>query len=295
MKQLVNFWYLIVDLARSFTFMDLLDVLLVTLLLYALIKLLRDSRAAQLVKGLIFLMLFYLLTNILQLKMINTILTYFFQSAFIVIVILFQPELRKALEQLGRSDVGTKLKIAVNLKDESDEVKNWRNVIDATIQATVILQQLKMGALIIFERKTKLGEIAATGTIIDAEASGQLISNIFFNKAPLHDGGMIIRDGRVYAAGCILPLTKNNSLSATLGTRHRAALGLSEESDAVVIVVSEETAQISVAIDGVLTRNFDKDTLRAVLEKEIVDTLNSSSSGNHTPWWQFWKKGDSNK
>jgi diadenylate cyclase len=275
--------------------MDLLDVLLVTLLLYALIKLLRDSRAAQLVKGLIFLMLFYLLTNILQLKMINTILTYFFQSAFIVIVILFQPELRKALEQLGRSDVGTKLKIAVNLKDESDEVKNWRNVIDATIQATVILQQLKMGALIIFERKTKLGEIAATGTIIDAEASGQLISNIFFNKAPLHDGGMIIRDGRVYAAGCILPLTKNNSLSATLGTRHRAALGLSEESDAVVIVVSEETAQISVAIDGVLTRNFDKDTLRAVLEKEIVDTLNSSSSGNHTPWWQFWKKGDSNK
>ena len=141
-----------------------------------------------------------------------------------------------------------------------------------------ILQQLKMGALIVFERKTKLGDIIETGTQINCEPSGQIVGNIFFNKAPLHDGAMIIRDGMIHAAGCILPLTKNASVSAELGTRHRAALGVSEESDAVAVVVSEETGQISVAVNGVLARRFTRDTLRDVLESYLIPQEEKTST-----------------
>ena len=144
--------------------------------------------------------------------------------------------------------------------------------------ATAILQKLRMGALIVFERQTKLGEIAETGTVVEAEPSSQLIANIFFNKAPLHDGAMIIRDGSIYAAGCILPLTSNDNVSAELGTRHRAALGMSENSDAVVVVVSEETGQISVAMEGKLTRNYNRVTLREVLESALIGAPEETSS-----------------
>ena len=145
------------------------------------------------------------------------------------------------------------------------------------VDATQILQQLRMGALIVFERQTKLGEIVSTGTVVEAAPSAQLIANIFFNKAPLHDGGMIIREGQVYAAGCILPLTSNENVSAELGTRHRAALGMSENSDAVVVVVSEETGQISIAMAGKLTRNYNRVTLREVLERELIGSPEDAS------------------
>ena len=152
-----------------------------------------------------------------------------------------------------------------------------RKAITAVVDGVGILQQLKMGALIVFERKTKLGDIIETGTQINCEPSGQIVGNIFFNKAPLHDGAMIIRDGMIHAAGCILPLTKNTSVSAELGTRHRAALGVSEESDAVVVVVSEETGQISVAVNGVLARRFTRDTLRDVLEGYLIPQEEAST------------------
>lgn len=288
-----NFWLLIIDLARSFTFVDLIDVVIVTILIYSGIKLVRETRAGQLVKGLILFILIFVISNVLQLTMLNTILTYFFQSAFVAILILFQPEIRKALEQLGRSNVGKKIASAVSMKDkEYDDTKAIRRAINGVVDAVTTLQGLKMGALIIFERKTKLGEIAEAGTAMDAEPSGQLIGNVFFNKAPLHDGAMIIRDGRILAAGCILPLTKNDTLSATLGTRHRAALGMSEESDAVVIVVSEETAQISVAVNGVLTRNYTKDTLREVLGSYLIPEEDSFQSRSKLTFFTKRKGAD---
>ena len=203
----------------------------------------------------------------------------FVQSAIIVVVILFQPEIRKALEQVGHSNVVKSLGSAVGGKDREAQNQALRKAISGVADATAILQKLRMGALIVFERQTKLGEIAETGTVVEAEPSSQLIANIFFNKAPLHDGAMIIRDGSIYAAGCILPLTSNDNVSAELGTRHRAALGMSENSDAVVVVVSEETGQISIALGGKLTRNYTRATLADRLEELLIGSPESSASG----------------
>ena len=179
---------------------------------------------------------------------------------------------------MGRSNMSKSIADAVTGRDRDEERQRIRKAINAIVDGVGILQQLKMGALIVFERQTKLGEIIETGTKINCEPSGQIVGNIFFNKAPLHDGAMIIRDGMIHAAGCILPLTKNASVSAELGTRHRAALGVSEESDAVVVVVSEETGQISVAVNGVLARRFPRDTLRDVLESYLIPQEEKTST-----------------
>lgn len=258
----------VLDLLRRFSFKDAVDVAIVTLLLYGLIKLVRDTRAGQLVKGIILLVALYLVSFYGDLMMLNGILRAFLQSTVIMVVILFQPEIRKALEQVGHSK--TVQSITSNLGGRSREDGGTRGAIEGVVEATAILQQLRMGALIVFERQTKLGEIISTGTLVDAGPSGQLIANIFFNKAPLHDGGMIIRNGRVCAAGCILPLTASDSVSAELGTRHRAAIGMSENSDAVVVVVSEETGQISIAVGGRLTRNYNRVTLSETLTAELI-------------------------
>lgn len=279
MDSLAQMGQTILNLARQFTLKDAVDVLIVTVLLYGVIKLVRETRAGQLVKGIIFLVILFLLSSWLNLMMVNAILHSFFQSAFIVAVILFQPEIRQALEQVGRSKVGQSLASAVGVKEKDHDKAETRRAIDGVVEATALLQQMRMGALIVFERHTKLGEIAATGTIVEADPSAQLISNIFFNKAPLHDGAMIIRGGRVYAAGCILPLTASDSVSADLGTRHRAALGMSENSDAVVVVVSEETGQISIAMNGKLTRNYNRVSLAEMLEKTLIGVTGKAPSG----------------
>ncbi len=267
----------VLDLLRRFSFKDAIDVAIVTLLLYALIKLVRDTRAGQLVKGIILLVALYLLSFYGDLLMLNSILRAFLQSTVIMVVILFQPEIRKALEQVGHSKAVQS--ITSNLGGKSRDGAETRAAIEGVVEATAILQQLRMGALIVFERQTKLGEIISTGTLVDAGPSGQLIANIFFNKAPLHDGGMIIRGGRVCAAGCILPLTASDSVSAELGTRHRAAIGMSENSDAVVVVVSEETGQISIAVGGKLTRNYNRVTLSETLFAELIGT-EGAAQGN---------------
>ena len=203
--------------------------------------------------------------------MVSKLLNYFFTFAFVAILILFQPEIRKALEQMGRNKMGQSIVDVVSGNRERDQEKiQMRKSINAIVEGVGILQQLKMGALIVFERQTKLGEITATGTQINCEPSGQIVGNIFFNKAPLHDGAMIVRNGMIHAAGCILPLTKDPAVAAELGTRHRAALGVSEESDGVAVVVSEETGNISIAVNGTLTRNYTKDTLREALERYLI-------------------------
>lgn len=276
-EAIASWWEWMVGIAMNFQFKDAVDIIIVAFLIYGVVKLVRETRAGQLVKGLFLLVILFIISSYFNLVMVSRVLAYFFQFAFVAILIVFQPEIRKALEQVGRNNVGQSIAAVVTGRDRSYDRAQIRKAINAVVDGVGILQQLKMGALIVFERKTKLGDIIETGTQINCEPSGQIVGNIFFNKAPLHDGAMIIRDGMIHAAGCILPLTKNTSVSAELGTRHRAALGVSEESDAVVVVVSEETGQISVAVNGVLARRFTRDTLRDVLEGYLIPQEEAST------------------
>lgn len=276
-EAIASWWEWMVSIAMNFQFKDAVDIIIVAFLIYGVVKLVRETRAGQLVKGLFLLVVLFIISSYFNLVMVSRVLAYFFQFAFVAILIVFQPEIRKALEQVGRNNVGQSIAAVVTGRDRSYGRAQIRKAINAVVDGVGILQQLKMGALIVFERKTKLGDIIETGTQINCEPSGQIVGNIFFNKAPLHDGAMIIRDGMIHAAGCILPLTKNTSVSAELGTRHRAALGVSEESDAVVVVVSEETGQISVAVNGVLACRFTRDTLRDVLEGYLIPQEEAST------------------
>lgn len=276
-EAIASWWEWMVSIAMNFQFKDAVDIIIVAFLIYGVVKLVRETRAGQLVKGLFLLVILFIISSYFNLVMVSRVLAYFFQFAFVAILIVFQPEIRKALEQVGRNNVGQSIAAVVTGRDRSYDRAQIRKAINAVVDGVGILQQLKMGALIVFERKTKLGDIIETGTQINCEPSGQIVGNIFFNKAPLHDGAMIIRDGMIHAAGCILPLTENTSVSAELGTRHRAALGVSEESDAVVVVVSEETGQISVAVNGVLARRFTRDTLRDVLEGYLIPQEEAST------------------
>lgn len=276
-EAIASWWEWMVSIAMNFQFKDAVDIIIVAFLIYGVVKLVRETRAGQLVKGIFLLVILFIISSYFNLVMVSRVLAYFFQFAFVAILIVFQPEIRKALEQVGRNNVGQSIAAVVTGRDRSYDRAQIRKAINAVVDGVGILQQLKMGALIVFERKTKLGDIIETGTQINCEPSGQIVGNIFFNKAPLHDGAMIIRDGMIHAAGCILPLTKNTSVSAELGTRHRAALGVSEESDAVVVVVSEETGQISVAVNGVLARRFTRDTLRDVLEGYLIPQEEAST------------------
>lgn len=276
-EAIASWWEWMVSIAMNFQFKDAVDIIIVAFLIYGVVKLVRETRAGQLVKGLFLLVVLFIISSYFNLVMVSRVLAYFFQFAFVAILIVFQPEIRKALEQVGRNNVGQSIAAVVTGRDRSYDRAQIRKAINAVVDGVGILQQLKMGALIVFERKTKLGDIIETGTQINCEPSGQIVGNIFFNKAPLHDGAMIIRDGMIHAAGCILPLTKNTSISAELGTRHRAALGVSEESDAVVVVVSEETGQISVAVNGVLACRFTRDTLRDVLEGYLIPQEEAST------------------
>lgn len=271
MNFVIEIWNAFLALVKSFTIVDALDVIIVSFIIYNGIKLVRETRAGQLVKGIIILVLVWALSSYFKLYMLSMALNYFFQFGVIALFIVFQPELRRIIEQIGRSQFGNKYWIFQSSSKENEVyLQKYRKGINAVVDAAAALQKIKMGALIVFEKKTKLGDIIDTGTIVNADPSSPIICNIFFNKAPLHDGAMIIRDGVVYAAGCILPLTKSDRVSIDLGTRHRAAIGMSENSDAVVVVVSEETGQISVAVNGVLTRNYTRETLKSALEGLIL-------------------------
>ena len=222
-EAIASWWEWMASIAMNFQFKDAVDIIIVAFLIYGVVKLVRETRAGQLVKGLFLLVVLFIISSYFNLVMVSRVLAYFFQFAFVAILIVFQPEIRKALEQVGRNNVGQSIAAVVTGRDRSYDRAQIRKAINAVVDGVGILQQLKMGALIVFERKTKLGDIIETGTQINCEPSGQIVGNIFFNKAPLHDGAMIIRDGMIHAAGCILPLTKNTSVSAELGTRHRAA------------------------------------------------------------------------
>lgn len=261
----------ILSIIKTIQLRDIVDILAIALLIFGLFKLIQETRAVQLLKGVIMLLIVYFLSSLFGLVMLSSLLRTFFEAAVVVIAIIFQPEIRKALEQMGRNNTYKKYIKIFTKHHKGDEWKKAveKSIVDAADTA-VLFSRSKTGALLVFERETMLSDIAATGTIIDAETSVALFGNIFFNKAPLHDGASIIRDGKLFAAGCILPLTSNRNVDINLGTRHRAGLGISEQSDAVVLIVSEETGVISLAINGILLREFTREELIKKLEQFLI-------------------------
>lgn len=249
---------------------DVLDVCFVAFILYNGIKLIRDTRAFQLVKGLILLGFLYFVINLLKMEASSYIFEFLFKNIFIILVILFQQEIRQVIEKVGTSRFSS---LSSLIKFNNDE-KN-KSVNEAIIEISKAVQRMsdsKTGSLIVMEKEVLLGDVIKTGTPIDAQTSHQLIGNIFFPNSPLHDGAAVIRNGRVLCAGCVLPLTKSDKISSDLGTRHRAALGMSEQSDAFVIVTSEETGTISIAVGGELTRNLNEAELREKLIDYLIDS-----------------------
>ena len=261
----------ILSIIKTIQLRDIVDILAIALLIFGLFKLIQETRAVQLLKGVIMLLIVYFLSSLFGLVMLSSLLRTFFEAAVVVIAIIFQPEIRKALEQMGRNNTYKKYVKIFTKHHKGDEWKKAveKSIVDAADTA-VLFSRSKTGALLVFERETMLSDIAATGTIIDAETSVALFGNIFFNKAPLHDGASIIRDGKLFAAGCILPLTSNLNVDINLGTRHRAGLGISEQSDAVVLIVSEETGVISLAVNGILLREFTREELIKKLEQFLI-------------------------
>ena len=256
---------------RTISFIDIIDILIVAYIIYRIMKLLKDTSAERLIKGIIILVGIMLLASMLHLTMISWLLQQALNVGLFAIVVVFQPELRRLLEQIGKGNFSRLIVPA----DAPDEVES---MITATVSACADMSRTKTGALIVFERRERLGEIISTGTMVDAAPSAELIKNIFFKNSPLHDGAMIVRAGRVCAAGCVLPLSGNQSLSRDIGTRHRAAVGMSESADSVLVVVSEETGSISVAIGGMLKRHLSPDMLRKLLENELLDSEKQEKS-----------------
>lgn len=247
-------------LGEQFKLIDLLDILIVSIMIYYVVKFIRDRRASKLAIGICLILAMLFISNVLMMRTMKFLLSNIVQVGLIALLIIFQPELRSALEKVGGTSFKT-LKNTVAPKDK-DHSKAKTDGIANICQAVCELSQEYTGALIIIERNTPLGDIIKTGTIINADICVSMLKNIFFNKAPMHDGAVVIRNNRVYAAGCFLPISTNDDIIKDLGTRHRSAIGMSENSDAVVIVVSEETGTISVALNGELRRNYDYNTLK---------------------------------
>ena len=253
-----------VNAIKNINVSSILDILAVSYLFYKGYMLIRETRAEQLLKGIILIVIFIPISKVLRLEMLYWILSNTITIGVLSFIIIFQPEIRRALEHIGRSAFTDKH----ILQDEETMAK----VIEEIVNAVDNLSKEKTGALIVIERLTGLGEIINTGTKLDSIVSSALLENIFVVNTPLHDGATIIRNDRIISSGCFLPLTSNNELNRALGTRHRAALGISENSDAIIIVVSEETGTISLAVNGNLTRNYDKARLKDILMRIIKKT-----------------------
>ncbi|NJD04002.1 MAG: TIGR00159 family protein [Ruminiclostridium sp.] len=243
-----------------------IDIGIVSYVIYKLIILVKETRAWQLIKGILFILAATELSRLLGLKTINFILQSTLSVLAIGAIVLFQPELRRGLEQIGRS----RFKDLFNMDETNTRIRTTA-LIEEIVKACMELSKSYIGALMVIEKDTKVGEIINTGIQLDSNVSAELIMNIFTPNTPLHDGAAIIRDNRIKAAACFLPLTDNPNLSKELGTRHRAALGITEVSDSIAIVVSEESGKISFALNGGLTRNLTSDTLRKALNKNLLE------------------------
>ena len=263
MAQLAAFWAKLTRLVSTIRFSDIVDILIVAYLIYNVIMLIRKTNSYRLAQGVLLILIALWLSGVLKLTMFNRILQKTVELGLIALVIIFQPELRRLLERMGS-------KALPRFGAKPLETLGMDNVISQTIAACTQLSATKTGALIVFERSVTLDEQMRSGTIINSDVTAELLKNIFYPKAPLHDGAVVIRDGRIAAAGCVLPLTSNTNLSPDLGTRHRAGIGMSEHSDAVIVIVSEETGGISIAVDGMLKRRLSPDTFEVILRSELV-------------------------
>lgn len=267
----------VINTAKNIEWKDVIDILLLSVILFFLYRFIRDRRAGKLLMGLAFVFVLTILAEAVELSATKFIFSDFRQIGVIAILIIFQPELRSALEKVG----GTPLSGLRNITAESRDIATINAEIDAICTAVTDLSREKVGALIVIERSTKLGEYIKSGVLVDAIISPHILRNLFFNKAPLHDGAVIIRSSRICAAGCFLPLSTKDDIDKDLGTRHRAAIGMSEISDAVVVIVSEETGKISLSVDGNLKRNYNYQSLKQELNGLLIPQVTAENGGKN--------------
>ena len=263
MEAIINFFKEFAALLPTIQIMDVVDILVVAFVIYKIILMLQTTSSSRIAKSIIIILILTAATSLLHMYLMNYLLDKILEIGLLALVIMFQPELRRMLEKLGSKSFR-------EILSTKQEQRNIDHVISETVKACEIMSRERTGVLIVFERTTSLEEYQKTGTIVDAQVSSELLRNIFFTKASLHDGAVIIRNERIAAAGCVLPLTENRNISSDRGTRHRAGIGMSEVSDAVVVIVSEETGTISVAISGMLKRHLAPQTLEKLLLNELA-------------------------
>lgn len=274
-----------------------LDIAIVSFAVYKLIQLLKNTRAVAILKGIIFIFIFSYIAGAIKLNTVSTVISTVLGILPVLVVVLFQPELRKMFENMGKNSVAGVLRNLFTVQDEAAvETKNneTRNIIEATVDAVFSMSKTYTGALIVFERNDDLKDWDAQGTVIDAEISSRMLKQIFVHNTPLHDGAVLIRKGRIYAAQCVLPLTSNTTISRELGTRHRAAIGATEERDCVVVVVSEETGIVSFVKNGVIMRNMTGEALKSLLEDCLLEKMPEQNVKEKKPPVRFFGKRGSN-
>ena len=288
MESIKNFFGESFNYITSMGIMDILDILIVAFIIYKLVELVRKTSSTRVAKGIVILLLALWLSGAIKLTVINFLLRKAVELGLLALVILFQPELRRFLEKMGSGRVTA-------LFGKDTYVQSIDTAITQTVLACTEMSKARVGALIIFERTNRLNDQISTGTIIDADTTAELLKNIFYPKAPLHDGAVIIREARITAAGCMLPLSGNTNLSRDLGMRHRAGIGMSEHSDAVVAIVSEETGAISVAVDGMLKRHLAPDTFEKLLRNELISEEDIANRKNGNIFTRWLKVRDNDK
>ncbi len=272
MESIIQWWRNMAVLVKAMGVPELVDILIMTFIIYKLLMLVRRTSSGQVLKGVLIILLAFGVASAFRLTVFSYILGRALEWGVLALVILFQPEIRRFLEQMGRSKLGS-------VFSHSETPAEMDQAIDQTVLAYTDLSKSKTGALMVFERKNQLDEAIKTGTTLDCAVNAELLKNIFWNKAPLHDGAVIVRGGRIVGAGCMLPLSGNVNLSRELGMRHRAGIGASETSDAVVAIVSEETGSISVAVGGMLKRHLAPETLERLLRNELMPEQEKTATG----------------
>ncbi|MCL2813403.1 MAG: diadenylate cyclase CdaA [Oscillospiraceae bacterium] len=270
MQNISDLWEYVKNTVMSVRAIDVIDMILVSVIIYYAVRFIRDRRAAKLLLGILFLIAGYFLSDALQMYVLSFIFTKIFQVGILALLIVFHPEIRSLLEKVGGTSINS-----INRIVDQKNIQKITGAIDIISRSAAEFSALKRGSLIVIERSTKLGDIKNnSGIIVDAKLSGLLLQNIFYNRAPLHDGAVIIELDLIKAAGCFLPLSQSADIPADVGTRHRAGLGISENSDAVVVITSEETGIISLAVDGKLERNFDMYSLKKKLTDLLLENKN---------------------
>lgn len=283
MSTIIDYFSDFFSMLPTIRLMDIVDILLVALVIYAIITMIQSTGASRIAKSILIILALTLVTQILNMYLTNYLLDKILEIGLIVLVIVFQPEIRRMLEKLGAKDLRS-------FFAPTEEKREIERVIEQTVSACETMSKERTGVLIVFERENSVLDWQKSGTVIDAQVSAELLRNLFFTKAALHDGAVIIRKERVAAAGCVLPLTQNRNISSDLGTRHRAAIGASETSDAVVVIVSEETGTISVAVGGMLKRHLAPQTLEKLLLNELASNEEEKSRNPLKRLVRKWKK-----